>query len=132
MHLPAISHGGIADRSADILSPVEWRTILCEWNSTEHPLPAITVPELFAAQAANTPNAVAVLFGQDGLTYNELDDVTSRLADRLRRAGVGPDVLVGISLERSIALVVGLLAIMKAGGAFLPLIRNILQSVCVA
>jgi non-ribosomal peptide synthetase component F len=105
----------------DILSPAERDTILRGWNDTAHAIPPATVPELFAAQVARTPEAVAVVFEDQALNYGELDRRANQLAHRLRRLGVGPDVPVGISLERSLELVVGLLAIMKAGGAYVPL-----------
>jgi amino acid adenylation domain-containing protein len=76
---------------------------------------------LFEVQAARSPDAAAVLFETEEVSYAELDQRAQRLALRLRRLGVGPDVLVGICLDRSVELVVGLLAILKAGGAYVPL-----------
>ena len=80
-----------------------------------------TLPSLFAAQAARTPDAVAVVFEDRQLTYAALDAHSNRLANHLRSLGVGPDVLVGVCAERSVELVVGLLAVLKAGGAYVPL-----------
>ena len=80
-----------------------------------------TLPSLFAAQAARTPDAVAVVFEDRSLTYAALDAHSNRLASHLRGLGVGPDVLVGVCAERSVELVVGLLAVLKAGGAYVPL-----------
>ena len=105
----------------DILRPDERDTILRDWNDTAHAVPPATVPELFAAQAARTPHAVAVVFNDTSLTYAELDARANRLAHRLRRHGVGPDVLVGVCLERSLDLVIALVAVLKAGGAYVPL-----------
>src|SRR5262249_33710354 len=109
----------------DILERSERATILRDWNATAHPLPfaasATTLPALFAAQAARTPDAVAVVFGDEQLSYRELDLRANRLAHHLRSLGVGPEVVVGLCLERSLEMVVGLLAILKAGGAYLPL-----------
>ena len=105
----------------DILAPAERHTILHAWNDTARALPSATLPELFAAQVARTPDAVAVVFEEQSLTYRELDARSSQLAHRLRRLGVGPDVLVGLCVERSLEMVVGLLGILKAGGAYVPL-----------
>lgn len=77
--------------------------------------------QLFAAQAVRTPDAIAVVFGDTRITYAELDYRGNQLARRLRRLGVGPDVLVGVHSERSVSWIVGLLAVLKAGGAYLPL-----------
>jgi amino acid adenylation domain-containing protein len=80
-----------------------------------------TVDGLFAAQVARTPNAIALRFEGESLTYAQLDRLTNRLAHVLRSKGVGPDTLVGVCAQRSVALVVSLLAVHKAGGAYLPL-----------
>ena len=79
------------------------------------------MPELFAAQVARTPEAVAVVFEDERLSYGELDARSSQLAHHLRALGVGPEVVVGLCIERSLAMLVGLLGILKAGGAYLPL-----------
>src|SRR6266571_1986069 len=79
------------------------------------------VPQLVSAQAAAAPHAIAVTYGKRSLTYQELDHRADRLAHYLRSLGVGPDVVVGLCLNRSIAVIVGALAILKAGGAYLPL-----------
>ncbi|HEY1376845.1 MAG TPA: AMP-binding protein, partial [Gemmataceae bacterium] len=79
------------------------------------------VQELFEAQVARTPQAVAVVAGADRLTYHDLNGRANRLAHRLRRFGVGPDVLVGLCMTRSPEMVVGLLGVLKAGGAYVPL-----------
>ncbi|MBR0669453.1 AMP-binding protein, partial [Roseomonas hellenica] len=80
-----------------------------------------TVVDAIAARAAAQPDAEALVFGSEGLSYAALEARANRLAWRLRDQGVGPDVVVGLAVERSIAMVVGLLAILKAGGAWLPL-----------
>ena len=80
-----------------------------------------TVHELFEAQAASTPAASAIVSGDQELTYEELNTRANQLAHLLRRRGVGPDVRVGLCMERSAELIVGLLGILKAGGAYVPL-----------
>ena len=77
--------------------------------------------ELFAEQAAKTPDAVAVVYEDGELRYAELDRRANQLAHHLRKLGVGPEVIVGLCVERSLEMVVGLLGILKAGGAYLPL-----------
>src|SRR6185369_17992311 len=82
------------------------------------------VYEQFEAQAAKTPDSVAVVFGADQLTYGELNARANQLAHALRRLGAGPDVLVALLTERSLETVIGLLGILKAGAAYLPLDPN--------
>ena len=95
---------------------------LAAWNATAAPFPADScVHHLFEAQAARTPHAIALVCGSQHLTYRELDDRSSRLADHLQRLGVGPEVLVALCLTRSPELAVALLGVLKAGGAYLPL-----------
>ena len=79
------------------------------------------LPALFAAQAAKTPSATAVVFGDERLSYGALEARANRLAHHLRGLGVGPEVVVGLCVERSPEMVVGLIGILKAGGAYLPL-----------
>src|SRR5262249_15898737 len=104
-----------------ILTPAERHTILAEWNATTRSLPSATLPELFGAQVAKTPDAVAATFEGARLSYGELDARANRLAHHLRALGVGREVVVGLCVERSLAMLVGLLGILKAGGAYLPL-----------
>ena len=120
----AVAHPERAIGSLDILSAAERATILRGWNDTARALPSTTLPELFAAQVAKTPDAVAVVFEDTALSYGELEVRANRLAHHLRARGVGAEVVVGLCLERSLDLVVGLLAILKAGGAYLPLDPN--------
>ena len=103
-----------ASRSASlpILETAERDTILRTWNDTTQPVPPLTLPALFAAQAARTPDAVAVVFEDRTLSYAALDAHANRLAHRLRDLGVGPDVLVGVCAERSLETGGGI-----AGGA---------------
>ena len=104
-----------------LLAADEQQEILEHWNHTQAPYPADrSVHQLIEAQAGETPDASAVLFGEQQLTYRQLNQRANRLAHALREQGVGPDVLVGIAVERSLEMVVGLLAILKAGGAYVP------------
>ncbi|MFJ4246477.1 amino acid adenylation domain-containing protein [Streptomyces iakyrus] len=105
----------------DILEPAERTRMLGVWNDTGRPLPADTVPDLFAAHAARTPQATALVFRDTELSYRELDDRVDRLTRRLARLGAGPERVVGIALPRSVELVVALLAVLRTGAAFLPL-----------
>ncbi|HEX8809488.1 MAG TPA: AMP-binding protein, partial [Xanthobacteraceae bacterium] len=105
----------------EILSAAERRMILHEWTATARALPCATLPQLFAAQAAATPDAVAVVFAGEALSYGELDARANKLAHHLRALGVGAESVVGVCLERSLELVVALIAILKAGGGYLPL-----------
>ncbi|HWQ32046.1 MAG TPA: amino acid adenylation domain-containing protein [Blastocatellia bacterium] len=105
-----------------MLTADESRRILSEWNQTSaQTLPEQCVHQLFAAQAARTPDATAVICGNERLSYRELDERSTKLARHLKTLGVGPDVLVGLFIERSLALPVALLGILRAGGAYLPL-----------
>jgi amino acid adenylation domain-containing protein len=105
-----------------LLTEGEVRRQQVEWNRTDVDLPLeFCVHELVADQARRTPEAVAVTNGRAQLTYSELDDQAGRLAAYIRERGVGPDVTVGVCLERSVDLVVALLGVLKAGGAFVPL-----------
>ncbi len=107
--------------SLDIFSRAERHIILREWNDTARPITPATLPELVEAQAAKTPHAIAVVYETQELTYAELDARANQLAHHLRRLGVGPEVVVGLCVERSLEMVIGLLGILKAGGAYLPL-----------
>ncbi len=118
--ITATPHG----KSAELppLSASQYQQILVDWNQTETTYPAQTcVHTLLQAQAERTPDLVAVECGDQRLTYRQLHIRANRLAHRLRSLGVGPDVLVGLCVERSLEMVVGLLSILKAGGAYVPL-----------
>jgi natural product biosynthesis luciferase-like monooxygenase protein len=108
-----------------VLSPAERHRILVNWNPPAEAVPDVLVHELIARQVARTPDAPAVLGAdqpaQNALTYRELDRRAGELAARLAALGVTPDEPVGVYLERSADLVVALLAIIRAGGAYLPL-----------
>ena len=117
----AVANPEQAVGTIDILAPDERVTILHAWNDTARAVPSATLPELFAAQVARTPDAIAVIHEDERLTYAQLDARANQLAHHLRALGVGPDVLVGLCIERSLEMVVGLLAVLKAGGAYVPL-----------
>ncbi len=105
-----------------LLTEADRRQVLEAWNRTEASYPReVPLAELVEAQAARTPDAVAVVCGHESVSFAELNARANQLAHALRAQGVGPDRLVGICLERSVDMVVGLLAIVKAGGAYLPL-----------
>jgi amino acid adenylation domain-containing protein/FkbM family methyltransferase len=106
----------------DILGARERLRLVGELNETRAAYPrGLCLHELFEAQAARTPDEPAVLFRQEGLSFGELNRRANQLAHRLRGLGVGPEVRVGLCLERSVEMIVALLAVLKAGGAYVPL-----------
>jgi len=105
-----------------LLTEAERDRVLFEWNDTRRDYGKDSPIHLaFAEQAERTPEAVAIRFEQDGLTYRELNERANQIGRYLRELGVGPEVLVGILLERSTEMLVGLLGVLKAGGAYVPL-----------
>ncbi|WP_265569165.1 non-ribosomal peptide synthetase [Streptomyces hygroscopicus] len=112
---PELPLGAVA-----VLGESELHRMLVEWNSSGRGVAAATAPELFAAQVAETPDAVAVVADGTRLSYAQLDARANRLARLLIRRGVGPESVVAVALERGVELVVALLAVAKAGGAYLP------------
>ncbi|MEU8877660.1 amino acid adenylation domain-containing protein, partial [Streptomyces javensis] len=104
----------------DVLDPAEHRWLLGDAGGTTRTLPEATLPDLFAAQAALRPDAVAVTADGARLTYAELDAGANRLARHLIGLGVGPESRIAVAMDRTPALVTALLAVMKAGGAYLP------------
>ncbi|GAB7187025.1 peptide synthase [Kitasatospora sp. Ki12] len=105
----------------DVLDGAISHRLLAEWNDTASVVPQTTMPELFAAHVAREPGAPAVVCEDVELSYGELDARANRLARWLVSRGVGPESLVAVSLERGADLMVALLAVVKAGGAYLPL-----------
>ena len=105
----------------ELLGEVERRLVVEEWNRTLREYPAKCVHELFEEQARRTPEAVAVEQGEERLSYGELEARSNQLARYLVSMGVGPEVVVGLCVERSVETVVGILGVLKAGGAYLPL-----------
>ncbi|MFJ7339904.1 amino acid adenylation domain-containing protein, partial [Streptomyces sp. NPDC101110] len=123
-NLVAVLEHGPEGRLAavNVLDEVERERMLADWNGTDTPVGEATVPELFAAQAARTPDAVAIVCGGAELTYGELDMRANRLARRLvSEHGVGPESVVAVLTERSAELIVAIVAVLKAGGAYLPI-----------
>ncbi len=112
------------DRAIDTLptyTPRDRERWVVEWNSTQKNHATLCLHNLFQDQAAKSPDATAVRVAEKGYTYAELDHASNRLAQYLMVMGVGPDRPIGICLERSLDHVISMLAILKAGGAFLPL-----------
>jgi len=103
-----------------LLSQVEQQQVF-NWNRTHTNYPSQCVHQLFAAQVERTPDAVAVVFENQSLTYRQLNEKANQLAHYLQKRGVKPEVLVGICVERSLEMLIGILGILKAGGAYLPL-----------
>jgi amino acid adenylation domain-containing protein len=104
------------------LSEAERHQVVVEWNDTAMPDPGdVCLHHLTEAAARRSPEAVAWIGGRESLTWGELDRRANQLAHHLRRLGVGPEVLVGVFLQRSLPLIVALTAIHKAGGAYVPL-----------
>ena len=113
------------------MTPDERKLVIETWNATSRPYPReSSLGALFAEQASLTPDQVALEFEGARLTYRELNARANRLAHYLRRMGVGSEVLVGLCAERSVEMVVGTLAIIKAGGATFRWTRNIPRRGC--
>ncbi|PMB00595.1 non-ribosomal peptide synthetase, partial [Fischerella thermalis CCMEE 5196] len=108
-----------------LLTESEKQTILIDWNQTEVEFPShLTFQDLFTAQVEKTPDAVAIIFENQFLTYRELNQKSNQLAHYLKQKGVKPEVIVGLCVERSPLMIIALLGILKAGGAYLPLDPN--------
>ncbi|MFP2929328.1 amino acid adenylation domain-containing protein, partial [Pyxidicoccus sp. 3LG] len=126
-HLGRLLEGALARperrlSELSLLSEAERHRVLVEWNTPARAAPLdLCVHDLFDAQAARTPDAVAVTFEERQLTYAELQRRANQLANHLRAEGVRTGDRVGICLERSLELAVGVLAILKAGAAYVPL-----------
>ena len=103
-----------------MLDPAERAQVVAGWNDTAVPVPAVTVPELFEAQAARTPDAVAVVCGDGVVSYGELAVRAARLARYLAAAGAGPEQVVGLCLDRGADMVTAMAGVWLAGAAYLP------------
>ncbi|WGV25123.1 non-ribosomal peptide synthetase [Halotia branconii] len=124
-HLVTLLEGMVANIEQTVpeismLTAAEQQQILV-WNDTQTDYPQKCIAQLFAEQVERTPDAVAVSFQSQQLTYRELNCQANQLAHYLQNLGVKPEVRVGICVERSLSMVVGILAILKAGGAYVPL-----------
>ncbi len=126
-HLETLLEGVVADperrlSELPMLSPAERQQLLAIWSETAiDRSPGRPVHERFRDHAVRTPHAIAAVYEDQQISYAELDRLTNQLAHHLRSAGVGPEVVVGLCVERSLDIVVGILGILKAGGAYLPL-----------
>ncbi|NPC46572.1 non-ribosomal peptide synthase/polyketide synthase, partial [Corallococcus exiguus] len=116
----AVAHPDHRVSSLQLLAGAERQQMLVEWNATRAPFPEACMHSLFEEQVRLAPNAVAAVFEGTQLTYAQLDARANQLAHALRRRGVGPEVRVALSVERSLDVVIGLLGILKAGGAWVP------------
>jgi amino acid adenylation domain-containing protein len=112
---------GVRVGAVDLLDPAERTQVLEAWNATAMACPSGTLHELISVGALAWPDSVAAVCGDEALSYAELERRSNQLARRLQGLGVGPDMVVGLCVERSLEMVVGLLGILKAGGAYLPL-----------
>jgi amino acid adenylation domain-containing protein/non-ribosomal peptide synthase protein (TIGR01720 family) len=108
-----------------LLTPSEQQQLLVNWNDTQADYPCeLCIHQLFEQQVEKTPDAIAVVFAEQQLTYRELNQSANQLAHYLQTLGVKPEVLVGICVERNLDMVIGMLGILKAGGAYVPLDPN--------
>jgi len=107
--------------SFDLLGASERQRLLEDWKTPGPTIAEATLPALFEIQAARTPDNIAVTFGDQKLTYDALNRRANRLAQLLIARGIGPESVVGVALDRSLELIVAVLAVLKAGGAYLPL-----------
>jgi amino acid adenylation domain-containing protein len=125
-HLEAILQAFVADAeqpvgSVSILTPAQKQQLLVEWNQTATEYPrSSAIHRVFEEQAARTPDAVAVVYGSQSLTYSELNEKANQLAHFLRSSGIQPGARVALCLDRSLEVVVSLLAILKIGAAYVP------------
>ncbi|MFM8858754.1 MAG: non-ribosomal peptide synthetase, partial [Methylocystis sp.] len=104
-----------------LISAQERAQVITTFNDTQQEIPSTTLPDLFSAQVAKTPEAIAVIFGDEQVSYRELDRRANQLARYLIEQNIGPEDIVAIGLDRSIEMVVSLLGVLKTGAAYLPL-----------
>ncbi|HEX5708787.1 MAG TPA: amino acid adenylation domain-containing protein, partial [Pyrinomonadaceae bacterium] len=126
-HFQMLLEGVVRDPDENVsalplLAEAEEQQLLVEWNRTATPYQReLCVHEMFARQAERAPDEIAILFDGTEVSYRELNRRANRLAHHLQKSGVGPDSVVGICFERSIEMLVSVLGVLKAGGAYLPL-----------
>jgi amino acid adenylation domain-containing protein len=119
--LDAIAGDPLASHNEAALLPAQEQSrLLLEWTNTGAHYPETCLHELFEAQVERTPDAIAVVYEDQQLSYRELNEQGNQLAHYLRKLGVGPEKTVGVLMERSLEMVIGLLGILKAGGAYVP------------
>src|SRR5580658_5731915 len=107
------------------MTPPQLDLLISKWNDTASEYPRnLCIHQLFEQEVARRPDAVAIRIDDQQLTYRQVNERANQVAHRLRKLGVGPEVMVGTLLDRSLDLVIGLLGILKAGGAFVPLDSN--------
>jgi amino acid adenylation domain-containing protein len=105
-----------------ILTKEERQQILVEWNNTRKDSSVnLLIHQLFEEQVEKNPDAIAVVFGEQKLTYSELNSKANQLAHYLRSFGIGPEILVGVCVERSLEMIIGMLGVIKSGGAYVPM-----------
>ncbi|GGJ08653.1 hypothetical protein GCM10010121_018760 [Streptomyces brasiliensis] len=107
--------------AAEILDEDEWFQVVRGWNDTAAELPRVTVPQLIDAQAARTPDAIAIVSAGGALTYAELDARAERLARHLTRSGLGPESVIGLCLPPGPEMIAAILGVWRAGAAYLPI-----------
>ncbi len=108
-----------------LLTQVDTEKILTDWNRLSRtPVPAACVHQMFESQAHKTPNALAILDGDEQLTYDELNERANQIAARLEASGIGPGNMVGVCIPRSVDMIVGLLGVLKSGAGYVPLDPN--------
>ncbi len=120
--LSALEHPNVQVSALEMMADTERNRVLVEWNDTKLDFPnEVCFHQAFEEQVLRSPDAVAVVYEMDRLTFAELNLRSNRLAHYLRSLGVGPDTLVGVAVDRCVDLLVGVLGILKAGGAYVPL-----------
>ena len=135
-HFKELIEGILSNPTQDIqtlslLTNPERHQLLIEWNDTKTDYPEDkTIHQLFEEQVTKSPNNIAVVYEDQELTYQQLNERANQLAHHLRALGVGPDTLVAIAVERSLEMIIGLLGILKAGGAHVLSILLILKRDC--
>src|ERR1700748_2328993 len=118
----ALEHTDRRVSELELLSVEERRQLAFAWNDTQSPYPQDKlIHELYELQVERQPESIAIVFEGEEITYTELNRRANAAARRLQKSGVRPETLVGVGLERSIEMVVALLGILKAGGAFVSL-----------
>lgn len=116
-----LSHPETPVGALALMTPEEERRVVIEWNATEHTVPLATWPQMFAEQVRRRPDAIALVFEDEELSYAELDERANRLAHALIARGAGPERIVALALPRSMELIVAEVAVLKSGAAYLPI-----------